>query len=263
MGVVPGDIDTDSQPPMSLPLRHFLVGCGFLVAALAVGVLEAVGVTPGMTRAGCRHLLLAGWVCLTIMDAMTQFVPVWSSVTLYSRRLAGAQVWLTAGGVAGLATAFFTGLSWVFLPAGVTLVAGVWTFVYNVGRTLVAVEGPDVTEQHFAVALAWFGLLAPLGMSLASGLGGWVQLPVPRAQVVEGHVTIAVFGAVLTTVIGALYQLAAMFTQTELSPFDTPFNESSGSRIPSASQPWQVADTPASPPLHASVDCWSRVACSP
>jgi hypothetical protein len=34
------------------------------------------------------------------------------------------------------------------------------------------------------------------------------------------HATIAVFGAVITTVIGALYQLATMFTQTEIDGVD-------------------------------------------
>jgi hypothetical protein len=43
-------------------------------------------------------------------------------------------------------------------------------------------------------------------------------LPVPRSNVVAAHATLAVFGAVLTTVVGALSQLAAMFTQTDLGP---------------------------------------------
>jgi hypothetical protein len=37
-----------------------------------------------------------------------------------------------------------------------------------------------------------------------------------RVAVVGSHATLAVFGAVLTTVVGALYQLTTMFTQTDL-----------------------------------------------
>jgi len=37
---------------------------------------------------------------------------------------------------------------------------------------------------------------------------------------VGAHATLAVFGAVLTTVYGALYQLGTMFTQTELHGID-------------------------------------------
>ena len=47
------------------------------------------------------------------------------------------------------------------------------------------------------------------------------RLPVSRAGVIESHATLAAFGAVLTTVLGALYQLATMFTQTELHGVDT------------------------------------------
>jgi hypothetical protein len=43
---------------------------------------------------------------------------------------------------------------------------------------------------------------------------------VDRTGVVGAHATVAVFGAVLTTVYGALYQLATMFTQTELHGVD-------------------------------------------
>jgi hypothetical protein len=43
---------------------------------------------------------------------------------------------------------------------------------------------------------------------------------VARTDVVHAHATLAVFGAVLTTVLGALYQLGTMFTQTELHGID-------------------------------------------
>lgn len=41
-----------------------------------------------------------------------------------------------------------------------------------------------------------------------------------HANVLAAHATLAVFGAVLTTVYGALYQLRTMFTQTELQGVD-------------------------------------------
>jgi hypothetical protein len=43
-----------------------------------------------------------------------------------------------------------------------------------------------------------------------------------RPQLAAAHATLAVFGAVLTTVFGALYQLATMFTQTDLHGIDRP-----------------------------------------
>jgi hypothetical protein len=102
------------------------------------------------------------------------------------------------------------------------MLAGFWTFVYNVGRTLASVDAYDVTERHFLLSLGFFAVLTPLGFLLAVDFttpvfaGGQVG----RADVVAAHATIAVFGAVLTTVYGALHQLGTMFTQTELHGVD-------------------------------------------
>ncbi|MEF8856482.1 MAG: hypothetical protein V5A16_03575, partial [Haloplanus sp.] len=153
--------------------------------------------------------------------AMTQFVPVWSGTALHSRRLARAQLWLVAGGLVGFAAALLTDWLAVLPLFGGLVLAGFWTFVYNVGRTLATTRSFDVTERHFAVALAFFVALTALGLALALGFttpvfGG----AVPRSGVVGAHATLAVFGAVLTTVFGALSQLVPMFGQTELDALD-------------------------------------------
>ncbi|WP_435349305.1 hypothetical protein [Haloarchaeobius sp. HRN-SO-5] len=222
MSAIPGDVDTDSQPPMAIPLRHFLVALGFLVAAAALRAVVAVGDPVGLASLAQVHLLLVGWVCLTIVGAMTQFVPVWAGVTLHSRRLATAQLWLVAGGVTGLVAAMLTTRLAVLPVAGTALALGFWTFVYNVGRTLWSARPLDVTERHFALALGFFVLVTLLGVLLAADFTRplFDATTVPRTRVVATHATLAVFGAVLTTVFGALYQLATMFTQTELDRLD-------------------------------------------
>jgi Ca2+/Na+ antiporter len=224
MGVVPGDIETTQQPPMTIPLRHFLIGIGFLVLGVLVGGGIVLGVAPGFASLAHVHVLLVGWVCVTIMGAMTQFVPVWSGVGLYSRRLANLQLVLVVLGLSGFVLAL-TGGHFAVLPAvGAVLLAGFWVFVYNVGRTLAALESLDVTERHFALALGFFLALSVLGYALAVDLG----VPVlewtghSRVQVRSAHATVAVFGAILTTIYGALYQLGTMFTQTELHGIDGP-----------------------------------------
>ena len=222
MSAIPGGIETDTAPPMAVPLGHFLVGLAALVAGAALAPAVQVGAVGGFAGLAHLHLLLVGWVCLTIMGAMTQFVPVWSGVTLHSRRLATAQLWLVAAGLAG----FVAALLWPALDAlpvfGALLVAGVWTFVYNIARTLPGPVGMDVTERHFALALGFFLLLTVLGLALAVGYTTplLADLGLPRPRVAGAHATLAVFGAVLTTVAGAIYQLATMFTQTELDRLD-------------------------------------------
>lgn len=222
MSVVPGGLETEQQPPMAVPLAHFAVGLGFLLVGAVVGLLVAVGATSGWSDLAHVHLLLAGWVALTILGAMTQFVPVWSGVALRSRRLAVAQLWLVTAGLAGFAATLLWGdLAWLSV-FGTLLLIGFWTFVYNIGRTLAAARPLDVTERHFALALGFFVLLTTLGFLLAvdftTPVFGW--LGVTRGGAVGAHVTLAVFGAILTTVLGALYQLATMFTQSRLHGID-------------------------------------------
>jgi hypothetical protein len=218
MSAIPGDVDADRGPPMAIPLRHFVVGLGLLAAGSLVGVARALGVGGFGGALAHAHLLVAGWVCVTIMGAMVQFVPVWSNVALHSRRLATAQLWLVTAGVGGMAGAFLAGhLGWVHAFGGLA-VLGFWVFVYNVGRTLLAARPWDVTERHFAIALGWFVVVPALGFTLAMDYAFPVvaPLPVTRVGLLGAHATLAVFGAVLTTVVGALYQLATMFTQTEV-----------------------------------------------
>ncbi|AGB39978.1 heme-copper oxidase family protein [Natronococcus occultus] len=217
---VPDGVRTDRGPPMTIPFQHFVVALGFLVAGSVGGVLLALASLPGLGSPAYAHLLLVGWICLTIMGAMTQFVPVWSGVEIHSRRLATVQLWLVAGGLVGFVASLLA-LALELLPIfAAVMLAGIWLFVYNVGRTLLRARPFDFTERHFAVALGSFAALAPLGFVLA------VDFTVPvldsaslaRGDVLATHVTLAVFGAVTATVIGAIAQLSAMFTQTESDP---------------------------------------------
>jgi len=217
MATVPGDVDTNSQPPLAIPLRHFVVALGFLLFGTVLGVVDA----PGLARLAHLHLLLVGFVCLTIAGAMTQFVPVWSGVPLHSRRLARAQLWLVVVGLCGFVAALLTRRLALLPVFGTLVLAGFWTFAYNVGRTLAAARPLDVTERHFAAALAFFVALTTLGVALATGFVTPVfGATLARSAVVGAHATLAVFGAVLTTVFGALYQLVPMFGQTELDALD-------------------------------------------
>jgi len=222
MSAIPGDVDADRQPPMTVPLRHFLVASAFLPLGAVAGVAAVTDFRLGLLSLAHAHLLLVGWVCLTIAGAMTQFVPVWSGVDLHSTRLPAVQLPLIAGGLVGFAASLLAGRL-AFLPVfGAAMLLGFWLFVYNIGRTLARARPFDRTERHFALALGFFALATLLGLLLAVGFTRPAVLPVARPAVVGAHATLAVFGAVLTTVLGALYQLGTMFTQTELHGIDVP-----------------------------------------
>ncbi|MFC7324287.1 hypothetical protein ACFQMF_06795 [Halorubrum rutilum] len=222
---VPGDLTTSTRPPTTIPLRHFLVGLAFLAAGGALALSRVAGVPGAGAPLGgiaVAHLLLVGWVCLTILGAMTQFVPVWSGVELHSERLATLQLVAVAVGVGGFAGGLRVGR-----PADAALFAGLIVlgfavFVYNLARTLWRARPLDVTEGHFAFALGFLALAAVLGGSLAADYRWGVLAPLglSRIAVVDAHVTLAVLGAVLATVFGALYQLGPMFTQTDSLPVE-------------------------------------------
>ncbi len=217
-----GDLDTDRQPPLSLPFAHFVTGAALLLVGGGIAGVGPLLLPIRASSAGTLHLLLAGWIGLTIMGAMTQFVPVWSGTRLHSRRLSVASLWLVILGVSGVVTVFFTGAYAWFPVAATVLLAGFWAFVYNIVRTLPPVREFDITEAHFAVALASLVLATTLGWLLASDiawhyLGG---LAVDSFGLLMAHLTLTVFGFVLVTIVGALYQLAPMFTQSKPTALD-------------------------------------------
>jgi hypothetical protein len=220
--VVPGSLETDRGPPLRLPLLHFLVGLGLLLAGAGLWVATALGVAPAFAAIARQHLLLTGWVCVTIMGAMTQFVPVWSGVGLHSRRLAQAQLWLVGSGLAGFVTCLLVGRLDLLWLAGLVVIAGFWAFAYNLARTLATARPWDTTERHFALALGFLALATLAGLGLATGFAHPVAatLGIDRAGLRAAHLTLAVLGVVLTTVFGALAQLAPMFTSVTADATD-------------------------------------------
>jgi len=221
MSVATAGLDTDRQPPMAIPLCHFVLGLAFLLLGGLVGIGRALGLVPGFEAAASAHLLVAGWVGLTIMGAMTQFVPVWSGVTLHSRRLARLQVALAAVGLVGLVLAFLTMRLALAIGFAALAVAGFWVFGYNLARTLARVERLDATEASFSLAIGCFAVATLLGGLLVVD----VTTPVfgsvlGRSAVIDAHVTLAVLGGVMLTVFGAIRQLITMFTGSEFDRSD-------------------------------------------
>ncbi|WP_235920869.1 hypothetical protein [Natronorubrum halalkaliphilum] len=222
MNHIPGGLRTDQQPPMAIPLGHFVLGLAFLVAGVVGGTVMAVTTVPGLSSIAHIHLLLIGWIAITIMGAMTQFVPVWSGVTIHSRRLAVVQLVLVTVGLIGFVAGLLaTALAWLPL-AGAAILLGMVVFVYNVGRTLLRARPLDFTERHFAFALGCFALVAPLGFLLALDFTTSVfeATTLTRGDILYVHATLALFGAILATIVGALVQLTTMFAQADRTPFD-------------------------------------------
>jgi hypothetical protein len=209
------DLDTDQQPPLALPFAHFLLGGALLVVGGGVAGLGPLVLPIRASSVGTLHLLLAGWIGLTIMGAMVQFVPVWSGTRLHSERLSLASLWLVVLGVVGLVGTFFAGTYGGFPFAAAPLVAGFWLFGYVIVRSLPPLRALDITEAHFLAAICALLIATVLGWLLATDLQYRLLDPtgIDRHGLLMAHLTLTVFGFVTLTIVGALYQLAPMFTQ--------------------------------------------------
>ena len=217
------DLDTDRQPPLSLPFAHFLAGAVLLLVGGAVAGLGPLFLPIRASSVGTLHLLLAGWLGLTIMGAMIQFVPVWSGTRLYSEELSRLSLWLVIVGVSGIVAVFLTrAYAWFPLTAGVLLV-GFWTFAYVVVRTLPPLGQWDITEAHFLVAITALVIATLFGWLLATDVAYRIldSLPVTPRGLLMAHLTLTVFGFVAVTIVGALSQLGPMFTQAPEHTIDT------------------------------------------
>lgn len=89
------------------------------------------------------------------------------------------------------------------------MLAGFWTLVYDISRTLISLDPYDVTARHFLLPLGFFAVLTVLGFLLAVDFTRpvFANAAVSRPNALECTRRSAVFGAMLTTVYGALYQL--------------------------------------------------------
>jgi hypothetical protein len=216
------DLETEQQPPLSLPFAHFVTGAVLLLVGGGIAGLAPLVLPMQASDSGTLHLLLAGWVGLTIMGAMVQFVPVWSGTKLYSERLSIASLWLVLVGVAGIVAIFLTTAYRWFPVSATVLLVGFWLFAYTIFRTLPPIRSMDITEAHFSAALVNLLLGTLLGWLLATDIGyGILQdLPVHAASVLPAHLTLTVFGFISITIFGALFQLSPMFTQSESGRID-------------------------------------------
>ncbi|MDZ7850532.1 MAG: hypothetical protein U5K70_06900 [Halodesulfurarchaeum sp.] len=217
------DLDVDHQPPLSLPFAHFLVSAFLLLLGGGVASLGPLVLPIRASSVGTLHLLLAGWLGLTIMGAMIQFVPVWSGTKLHSERLSLVSLWFVVVGVSGVVGVFFSSAyAWFPLLAGILLV-GFWVFGYTIIRSLPPVSEMDITEAHFLLAVGSLLLATVFGWLLATSFAFRVldSLPVSATGLLMAHLTLTVFGFVSLTIVGALYQLAPMFTQAPASSLDT------------------------------------------
>ena len=112
---------------------------------MTLGVAMAAHPAWTVYRPAHLHMLVLGFVTMMIYGVAYHVIPRFSGHPLHSRRLAGAQFWLSNAGLGGMVAGFAlrsmgaSAGSAVLATGGVASALGAYAFAYGVWRTI---DGP-------------------------------------------------------------------------------------------------------------------------
>ncbi len=188
---------------MNLALKFLYSALVYLIVAAILGVLDLTGAS---FKAIHSHLMLAGFVSLTIVGAMFQLVPTILGTELKGRRLAECSFYLLNAGTILIALSMIgkapIGLS------GAVYTFGAVAFAIPILITVVTAKlRPSLSIWFFVTAIVYY-LAGILYASLSlSGL-----LPFN----VSAHAHVLTVGWVALTTFGGLYELFPMLSLRKL-----------------------------------------------
>lgn len=201
-------------PPFRLPGEHFTAAMVFLVLG-AVGLIWiapdlAAGAYPQAAVVGVTHLFTLGWITMSIMGALYQFLPVALGEPVRSIPAAHLTFALYAPGVAVFVTGMALSRDSLMLVGAALFGTGILVFAINLGATLWRATARDVTWWALAGADLFLVVTLVLGLALAGNLQ-WGYLGAARPIALGTHLHIALFGWVLLVVVGVAHRLLPMF----------------------------------------------------
>jgi cbb3-type cytochrome oxidase subunit 1 len=130
-------------------VRAFLrSSLAWLGLGVTLGVAMAVHPAWTVYRPAHLHMNLLGFVAMMIFGVALHVIPRFAGRPLHSARLAGAQWWMSNGGLAlmmigfGLRAGGAAGATLVLGSGGAVSAIGAYTFIYNIWRTLGAAHIP-------------------------------------------------------------------------------------------------------------------------
>lgn len=214
------NLSFDQTPPLSVPLRFFLVAPVFAIIAsislLWYGPQALESRWSPMTLA-LTHLLALGFLAVSMIGALIQILPVVGRVHLpYPKLTAGIVHFFLVAGTAVLSSAFLLEQPLLFKLALLFLgSAFLWLLVASfVGLWRV----PDPSATLWGIRLALIALLGTviLGVALASAFAWTLELPL--VELTNLHARWGLLGWVGLLVIGVSYQVVPMFQVTPLYP---------------------------------------------
>lgn len=201
-------------PPLQLPGEHFVAALVFL----ALGAVGLVWIAPDLAAgaflaprvAGVVHLFTLGFVTMSILGALYQFLPVAVGAPVRSQRAAHVSFALMSAGVPAFAFALAAGVPRLVPVGAAALVLALAVFATNLMATLVHAASRTVTWWALAAASAFLVVTLGFGLALAFDVETGF-LSDDRFAVLAVHVHVAVVGWVMLVIAGVAHRLMPMF----------------------------------------------------
>lgn len=204
----------EMMPPAALPASHFVAAFGCLALGAAGLVLAAPDLAAGAYLAfpvvAVTHLFTLGWITVSIMGVLYQFLPVGLNVSIASVATARATLGALLPGVVFFVVGAAVARPGLSRVGALLLAAAILAFAGNIGVTLARAQTRGVTWWGVAIGTAnLVGVLA-LGIALAVNLETGF-MTASRLSVGAAHAHLALLGWVLPIVVGVGHRLLPMF----------------------------------------------------
>ena len=213
-------LSLEQAPPISVPFRFFLSAPLFLLlAALALLAAGPAALQSRWTPAllGITHLFTLGCMGMVMSGAMLQLLPVLAGSPVPNPRLVAWAIHLPllAGTVLLCSGLYFVAATLVTLAMPLLAFAFAVFLAMSI-YSLARAPGRNASTRAMLLALAALSLTIGLGLLLAAGITGLLDLPM--LQLVTLHAGWGLPGWTTLLVVGVAYQVVPMFQLTPPYP---------------------------------------------
>ena len=197
---------------MWLPLRYLATGMlAWVLAAVAVPLLAAdlVAGFDDPKIFALTHLVVLGWVTMTIMGALYQLFPVALQASLAAPEIGRWNFILYAAGVAGFVPSFYFDWTPGVAIFGSLAVVGIVIFAATLLLSYPSVRARHPMGLFVLCGLGW--LLVTIGFGLAWALDWQFRWFVITPNMLAAHVHAGLAGWLGCTLMGVSYKLMELF----------------------------------------------------
>lgn len=212
--MVPG-LATKMSPSFKLVSTYFISAIFSLLSAVVMMIVDHTSLKGhhfSPVALAVTHLMVLGWIALTIFGAIFQLIAIILKVKLWSEKLAFIQFGLHVTGMVLLVWSFYNfNFTAVMVVAGSLLMTAVLIFLVNLGVTLAQGEKRNLTGIFLVASNVYLFLTVLLGLLLAINLGH-PFLPGDHLKLLTVHAHLGIAGWIGMVIAGVSMKLIPMFT---------------------------------------------------